>query len=254
VRRPYPTATDRRFAVLPRRAADVHLAAASTTGAASGPRASAHSGPTEPDDAARGAATTSAAPGASTGTASATPDADLVALGSFVGRTVRVGGLVTDLRPDGFGLDDGTSRGSVVLRAAALDLLPLVEVGDAINVTGSVEAGSGGPVVAVEDPAGLVLGGVPAHPQDATTLASPSTVASDPAGQARGSSVGARRRAGLASFPGDGVFGALGIGAIVGLTAASLLVTVARRRGLARRFVASLAAHRIPRPGRPTGP
>ncbi len=44
------------------------------------------------------------------------PDADLVDLDARVGRLVRVGGLVVDLEPDGFTLDDGTAIGRVVLR------------------------------------------------------------------------------------------------------------------------------------------
>ena len=43
-------------------------------------------------------------------------DADLVELEAFVGQRVRVGGLVVDLRADGFTLDDGTAIGRVILR------------------------------------------------------------------------------------------------------------------------------------------
>ena len=46
------------------------------------------------------------------------PAADLVDLDGLVGATVRVGGLVVDLRPDGFTLDDGTATGRVILRGA----------------------------------------------------------------------------------------------------------------------------------------
>ena len=65
---------------------------------------------------------------------------------------VRVGGLVRDLRPDGFRLDDGTAVGTVVLAGAALDWLPLIEPGDAINVVGRVSTADAGPVVTVDDP------------------------------------------------------------------------------------------------------
>jgi hypothetical protein len=63
-------------------------------------------------------------------------DADLGDLATFVGRNVRVGGLVVDLRPDGFTLDDGTATGRVILRAIALDSLALIEPDDALNVVG----------------------------------------------------------------------------------------------------------------------
>ncbi len=88
-------------------------------------------------------------------------DADVTELASLIGHTVRVGGLVTELRPDGFRLDDGTAVGTVTLRGPAADLVALVEVGDAINATGSVETAPDGPIVVVADPAGLVLAGSP---------------------------------------------------------------------------------------------
>ena len=53
--------------------------------------------------------------------------------------TVRVGGLVVDVRPDGFVLDDGTAHAPVVLRDEAADWIPLIEPEDAINVIGRVE-------------------------------------------------------------------------------------------------------------------
>ena len=39
----------------------------------------------------------------------------------MVGATVRVGGLVLDVREDGFVLDDGTEHAAVVLREEAAD-------------------------------------------------------------------------------------------------------------------------------------
>ena len=86
------------------------------------------SGPTmrrrPPVDRARQAGTGAGTPGGDGGpSAAAVPDADLVDLDAFVGRTVRVGGLVVDLASDGFTLDDGTATGRVVLSGAALDLL-----------------------------------------------------------------------------------------------------------------------------------
>ncbi len=136
VQRPYPTATDRRYVVLPRQPSDLRVAptAAGGPGARGGP-AGAHGG--GPGSIAGGATATHAS--ASGAALTATPDADLSDLAGLVGTTVRVGGLVTDLQPGGFRLDDGTAIGTVVLRAAAADLLPLIESGDAVNVAGRVE-------------------------------------------------------------------------------------------------------------------
>src|SRR4029453_14696650 len=86
--------------------------------------------------------------GASPGTnAASAPDADLDGLAAYAGQLVRVGGLVVDLRPDGFTLADGTAIGRVVLRGAALELLPMVEPDDALNAIGRVEALADGFVV-----------------------------------------------------------------------------------------------------------
>ena len=85
-------------------------------------------------------------------------DADLADLAALVGRTVRVGGLVQDLRADGFTLDDGTAVGTIVLAGEAAELLPLIEPADAINVVGLVEARDDEFLVVVDDPATVILG------------------------------------------------------------------------------------------------
>ena len=64
----------------------------------------------------RGRRVPARAPSAPAAPAIDAEDADLVDLATFVGRNVRVGGLVVDLRADGFTLDDGTATGRVVLR------------------------------------------------------------------------------------------------------------------------------------------
>ena len=72
---------------------------------------------------------------------------------------MRVGGLVGELRPDGFTLDDATATGRIVLTGQAAELISLVEPGDAINATGRVERQADGELaVVVDDPAALVLG------------------------------------------------------------------------------------------------
>ena len=178
--------------------------------------------------------------------------------GGSIGAVVRVGGLVADLQPGGFRLDDGTAVGTVLLRGAAADLLALIETGDAINVTGRVETVSSGPgspgsVVLVEDPAGVALAGDPTAPSRSVV---PSMASAGPMLGDAGSAAG-HHAAGLTSFPGEGAAGAAGLGTLVGLTAASLVVTVLRRRRVrgrvAARVASRLAVFAGPS-GRPAGP
>ena len=128
-RRPYPSATDRRYAVTPRSPADVRVAGRVDADATAATGTS--GGTTSPD--------ASAAPTLAT----VAPDADLVDLDARIGQTVRVGGLVVDLQPDGFTLDDGTAIGRVVLRGTALDRLALIEPDDALNAIGRVASRDG---------------------------------------------------------------------------------------------------------------
>jgi hypothetical protein len=139
VRRPYPTATDRRYAVLPRGTWDVAI----------GPpvRASDLSG-TEGDGGLTGAAS-SAAP-------EVTPDTDIATLGSHVGERVRVGGLIVAARSDGLLLDDGTGSVILALIGDAAPFLPLIETGEAVAASGIVRAIGGSVVVEVTEPASLV--------------------------------------------------------------------------------------------------
>jgi hypothetical protein len=151
VRRPHPAASDRRFAVVPRGPADVRASGTATrsteaVGAAAG-AARAHA-------AGRAAATTSAVPGVAT--AGQPVDSDLATLPGMAGVRVRVGGIVVAIVGDRVSIDDGTATGSLQLTGDAADLLPLLEPGDAIGAVGLVTAASGGPMVRVDDPAGLV--------------------------------------------------------------------------------------------------
>ena len=91
------------------------------------------------------------------------PDADLADLAIDRRDDVRVGGLVVDIRQDGFLLDDGTAHAPVVLRDEAADWIPLIEPEDAINVIGRVERLDDGALgVVVTDPGAIVLGSDPA--------------------------------------------------------------------------------------------
>ncbi len=229
VRRPYPSATDRRFGILPRSKADLRVDPGSSPGSAT--RSASGAGGTGPGSA-PGASPNATSPAA--GVIAAAPDANLADLASLAGRTVRVGGLVGDLLPGGFTLDDGTATGPVVLEGAAADLLPLIEPGDAINVVGRIESTDRGWTVVVSDPAGIVLAGDPVAPG-----ASVGTDATDPAASsaiARGDS----RSAGLAPF-GDLDAGIAGLGTLFALTAASVAMTVLRRRHLRHLLTARMA-------------
>ena len=100
VRRPYPGAADRRWSIAPRSPADLVIGANRSGGP----------GGDTSDPGARSGPDGTRVDGLAT-----TPNVDLVDLAGHVGRNVRVGGLVTELTPDGFLLDDGTAIGQVVL-------------------------------------------------------------------------------------------------------------------------------------------
>jgi hypothetical protein len=225
VRRPFPSATDRRFALTPRFPADIRVAGRSAGGSTVGGR-----GATDADG---GRSGTAAPPTAI--------DADLVDLGSVVGRLVRVGGLVLELGHEGFTLDDGTATGRVVLRAAALDQLALVEPDDALNAIGRVEATADGPVVIVDDPGGITVAGDPV-PAESTTdpgIASGATSPSVPSAGPGG------RLAVLAGGPFVLDTGAAGLGTLLAISAASLAVTLLRREHARRRSATRIAARLV---------
>jgi hypothetical protein len=226
VKRPYPTATDRRFALAPRQARDVALGAATTRAAAGSPGASAVPG-------------SSATPpgGGSSGAPQAPADADLRDLAAHVGTRVRVGGLVTTLESDGFRLDDGTAIGRVVLADGAAPLLEVLEPGDALNATGTPEQRDE-LVLVIGDAADVELVGDLGASAEADP--SPSTdelAATDPDRAARTASLGR----GMGVDPASA-----GVGTLVLVTTLSIAVTLARRhraqRVLRQRILARLEA------------
>ncbi len=234
VRPAHPSASDRRPNILPRSTRDVRRGAAGSGASAADGAAGGRSGPgTDP------AATT---PLAATALGGST-DADLVDLASLDGSVVRVGGLVVDLGPDGFTLDDGTATGRVILAGPAAEWIDLVEPGDAINVAGRVTAQPDGAfAVVVEDPAAIALGSALGGVDPAPTPEPLSPAVPD-----GGSSV---RAAGIA----DGSVGLPGVGAgLGGLLAVSLLslVATALRRRHARRMLAVRVAARLASIGGP---
>jgi hypothetical protein len=238
VRRPYPSATDRRFAIMPRGRTDISLGSSSAgssprAGGAGGPTAGGTSGPSGTTGASR---TGGPDPVAGSTVAGAPLDIDLAQIRDHVGTLVRVGGLVGDVAANGFSLDDGTAEGRVVLGGAALDQLSLIETGDALNAIGTVQAGAAGgaPVVAVSDPAGIVRVGDPvgdapsSPPSDAPSVAIEPVAADDPS---------THRASGLldATLPDVGIAGIL----LAGL--GSLAVTLLRRHRMRRRLAARVA-------------
>lgn len=239
VRRPYPTATDPRFAILPRSAADLRLEGGAVT------RLTAPTGAT----AGTGGRTTG---GAGTAVGGPVPpagaaDADLVELATLIGRMVRVGGLVADLLPDGVMLDDGTTVGRIVLRGGALDLLPLLEPEDAINATGRVDVVDGVPALVVDNAAGLSQAGDPQAPA-LDSSAGFAGSSSDPAGPPAEASL-------AAGPPFSG--GAVGFATLIVLSMASLAATLSRRWYLRRRLAARIAVRLAgleTRPAPPAGP
>jgi len=225
VRRPYPTATDRRSAVVPRAPGDLVV------------------GPAEPSRVPVPAGRTAAGPGgpgAPGGSPAGRPDesprdVDLGEIGEHLGTLVRVGGIVIEVAGDGVVIDDGTATGRVVLRGEAAELLPMLQVGDALNAIGRPER-MGDLVVVVDDPAGLHLVGALGEPVAISTVA-PSAGAGDPAPDAVRASV--RRGFGLDPET-------AGLGTLAVVAALSVLATLVRRhrarRLLQARIVARLEA------------
>jgi outer membrane biosynthesis protein TonB len=226
VKRPYPTATDRRFAIVPRRRSDLALGAAAPSAA---PGSGAAAGPT-----ASGAAD---GPVASAATVPGGTDVDLRDLTSHVGVRVRVGGLVTSLESDGFRLDDGTAIGRIVLADGAASLLESIRPGDALNATGVPEQRDE-PVLVIADTADVELVGDLGADAIASTDPQPDPAASDdPAATNLAASFGSPLGLDPASA---------GIGTLALVAALSVTVTLARRhraeRVLRRRIVARLEA------------
>ncbi len=246
VRRPAPSASDHRFAVTPRFPADVRVAGGS--GSASGAKtgSTGTSGvPTRSDGSPSSPTETVTVPSAA--------DADLIALGTRVGTRVRVGGLVVELRADGFTLDDGTAIGRVALRGPALDLLPMIEPDDALNAIGTVESSSDGPIVVVDDPAGIILAG-DLVAAGASSGPSPVTGAAVPPSDGPGVGDVGSRLAGLGGAPWPVDAGAAGVGTLILISALSLAVTLLRRERSRRHLGARIAARLATFAGPAEGP
>ena len=141
VRPPYPSASARRPAVVPRGVADV-TASGGTTGV----------GGTVGQPAGSNLLRVSA-PEADP-IRSSPASVDVAGLGASVGRTVRVGGVVVEVGSDAIRLDDGTGQVWVLLRGGAAELLGVIRPDDAVVAIGTVEATADGPRLVAPDPAG----------------------------------------------------------------------------------------------------
>jgi len=214
VRRPYPTATDRRWTVIPRGPWDLAVGPAGSGGSAN----VGAGGPGGGSGGGSGSGTK-----ASPAPYALVPDVDLATLADHLGELVRIGGLVVARTTDGFTLDDGTAIGRVELRGEAAAFLELIEAGDALGIVGRVEAGTGeDPLVVATDPAGLVRLGSLGETVPLAAEVAPSATA--------GPSPGAVAAAGLGD-PLRGLDGGwLGAIGLIVASLGSLLVTVARRR------------------------
>jgi hypothetical protein len=225
IKRPYPTAKDRRFSIVPRRASDVALGPASRSSAATGPSAS-HPLGGSPED-------------AGGESAQRVIDVDLRDLALNAGRLVRVGGLVTTVEQGRFQLDDGTAVRVVRLEGGAATFSARLRPGDALNATGTPEAGDP-PVLVVSDPAAIELAG--------DLVVGPVAVVSGSKGGDGGPTLGAPDPAAVAaieaSMSGRGAPATAQLGIALSLLLAIVLSTLAtaavRRRQARRRLEARI--------------
>jgi hypothetical protein len=118
---------------------------------------------------------------------------DLARIREFIGRPVRVGGLVSERTDDELWLDDGTATAQVLVTGVARASLAELRGGDAVEARGTVADGADGAYVLVDDPAGIVLAGavVASAPAASNTEPAPATPsgieAGLPAGQDKAS-------------------------------------------------------------------
>lgn len=227
VKRPYPTATDQRFAILPRSQADLASGPSGSAGGSAGGAAGSRERAGSSGDTTTGA-------GALGSATDVTPDTDLAALLLRLGQRVRVGGLVATISQGGFDLDDGTAIAPVVLRGDARELLPYLRVRDAIAASGTVERIDGALVVVVAAAGDLVRVGDlgQALPIGPSTSPAPSV---EPASASLADTVSSV----LQPQPGP-----VGLVAMAVLSLASLVGTLLRRRR-ARRLLREVITARL---------
>ncbi|HEX7473946.1 MAG TPA: lamin tail domain-containing protein [Candidatus Limnocylindrales bacterium] len=232
VRRPYPSATDRRFAIVPRAPDDVRLGAPAGLPGAGGPAAG--SGPVFGTD---------AAGAARSGTGPAGPlDVDLATLTEHRGEIVRVGGIVTAVESGAFLLDDGTGIGRIALSGEAATYLGLLAPGDALDAIGRVGGSAAALAIDVTKASDIVRVGDPGTDPSRITTPSPSDSSLVRAG---GASEGGAEPA-PATDPTASDAGAIAL-AVVGCAALSALAAAAfaLRRRRDRRVTSGRIALRL---------
>lgn len=259
IRRAYPSATDRRFAVLPRTKSDLDLGAApATTGQAGGATK-----PTSVVGSSTGAASSSWPP--------STDDSltvDAAELPANAGRLVHVGGLVT--RPASPIEQDADvtvliedDSGTVTLRfsAAAAIVGASLRVGDLVEATGTVETDGAGWMVVVDDAADVVTAGQVIDPQGSQPSApsgdGPDPTAGDPAATTAGEDGDDDAADGTA--PVSPIMGAAGAGGVVAAILAAAAAGARWRRRRAEQLESHHATERLvellsPTAGSPTEP
>jgi hypothetical protein len=216
VRRPYPSASDRRFAIVPRSSRDIARLGTDTSASASG--------------AARRAVIATDAE--STAALAGRPElVDLARLGEYEGRTVGVAGLVTDRLGDELWLDDGTGRSALILGPAVLAAGIVTAVGQAVEASGVVAVGPDGAVLKVDDPTALILAGM-----------TQPVVAIAPAASPRGQVLHADR---LDGAPASDPPLPLPYATTLGLVGLLLPVGWAVRRGVMRRASTAIVRRRL---------
>jgi hypothetical protein len=139
VKRAYPTASDQRYAVVPRFGADIVLGsqpARSTAGTDDG----AQRQDTDGSDPSGGSpwASGSVPPAGAEPDQGGPTDALLVNLDGLIGRTVRVAGVLRAIDGPSLTLDDGTARATVRLLDQSTSFTPPLSIGEVLNVTGLV--------------------------------------------------------------------------------------------------------------------
>jgi hypothetical protein len=159
-KRPYPTATDRRFAIMPRDAADIELAPSLP----SGPASWAGAGPVFTGGRISGSAGGPAAAGVL-----APLDVRLADLSAHEGELVRIGGRLVERSGRILDLQDDSGRASARLPRGPLGDEP--QPGELLNVVGRVERLGRGWVVAARRPGDLYrLGRLPSAGGSQTVL------------------------------------------------------------------------------------
>jgi len=180
VKRAYPTASDQRFALVPRGPSDVVL------GEAVAPPGSPSPSAAPPGDAPPQSSDSPAPLDTATGTGGLT-DIALADLGAYLGDTVTVGGRVVAVGQDAIMISDESGSATLLLGGPAADLAAALIPGDLLNATGIVVDGPDGlPAIAVADPAAItrlvqVAATLPVPTQSPAPSSWPVAVTSGPA-------------------------------------------------------------------------